>query len=180
MRAAILLAAGASRRFGHRNKLEERLGTRSLLDHALANARASGACRVILVSNRRRRTIGVTHVRICRACDGLSASLAAGLAALRPIEREALIFLADMPFARAPRLRLSPHAEAARPQFEGRPGHPVLVRVQSARRRLVTGDRGLTGALRTTLVPGTAENLFDVDTRADLRRARRWLATRVG
>jgi CTP:molybdopterin cytidylyltransferase MocA len=85
-----------------------------------------------------------------------------------------------MPFARAPRLRLSPHAEAARPQFEGRPGHPVLVRVQSARRRLVTGDRGLTGALRTTLVPGTAENLFDVDTRADLRRARRWLATRVG
>jgi len=172
VRAAIILAAGASRRFGHRDKLKVRLGARSLLDHAIANARAAGATRILLVSSRRARMIGVTVVHAPRTRDGLSASLAAGLAALRPIEREALIFLADMPFARAPRLRLPPGADAARPRFQGRPGHPVLVRTQSAIARLGRGDAGLGGALQTVFVPGTAAHLLDIDTPAELRRAR--------
>jgi len=174
VRAAIILAAGASRRFGHRDKLKARLGRRSLLDHAIANARAAATSRVLLVTSRGLRTIGVTMVRAPRTGSALSASLAAGLAALRPIEREALIFLADMPFARAPRLRLPPGADAVRPRFQGRPGHPVLVRAQPARLALGQGNTGLAGALRTMFVPGTAAHLLDIDTPAALRQARRY------
>ena len=172
MRAAILLAAGASRRFGRRDKLQERLGRRSLIDHALANARASGARRILLVTSAPFCLRGVTSVRCANAKDGLSASLAAGLAALRPIEREVLIFLADMPFARAPRLRLRAGLEAVRPVFRNQPGHPMLVRSQAARMRLGTGDRGLGGALRTGFVRGSAGHVLDVDTRRALRLAR--------
>lgn len=173
MRAAILLAAGASRRFGRRDKLRELLARRRLLDHAIAHALASGAARVLLVTSRPERMRGVTHVRVRNARSGLSASLAAGLAALRPIEREVLIFLADMPFAYAPRLRLSPGAEAVRPHFGAVPGHPMLVSTRAAKAGAGRGDKGLGNALRTALVRGAAGHVFDVDTLHALRRARR-------
>lgn len=173
MRAAILLAAGASRRFGRRDKLREMLAGRSLLDRALANARASGAHRVLLVTAGPNWVPGVTTIRCRNARMGLSASLAAGLAALRPIEREALIFLADMPFARAPRFRLPPGVEAVRPLFRGKPGHPMLVRARTAEARLGKGDKGLRGALRTSFVPGRAGHVIDIDTVEALRTARR-------
>jgi molybdenum cofactor cytidylyltransferase len=173
VRAAILLAAGASRRFGRRDKLHARLGPRSLLDHALAHVRVSGACRIILVTARPRRIAGVTQVRAPRVQGSLSSSLAAGLAALRPIEREALIFLADMPYARAPRLRLTLGVKAVRPRFRGLPGHPVLVEVAAAKAALTRGEAGLGRTLRTAYVPGRAEHLLDVDTPAALRCARR-------
>ena len=172
LRAAIILAAGASRRFGHRNKLKVKLNNQTLLDPVIANARASGACRILLVTRSGIRRPGLTSVRLPRSA-ALSASLAAGLAALRPIEREALIFLADMPFARSPRLRLSPGIDAVRPRFCGRPGHPVLVRVKAAKTRLGQGDQGPGRALRTTFVPGSPAHLLDIDTLAALRRARR-------
>jgi molybdenum cofactor cytidylyltransferase len=171
LRAAIILAAGSSHRFGRRDKLKARLSGQSLLDHAIANARASGACRILLVTRSAVCRPGVTTIRLRSAA--LSTSLAAGLVALRQIEREALIFLADMPFARAPRLRLPPGMDAARPRCLGRPGHPVLVRVEAAKADLGQGDRGLGRSLRTAFVPGSAAHLLDVDTPAALRRARR-------
>ena len=172
MRAAIILAAGASRRFGRRDKLRERLAGLRLVDHAIANAQASGARRVLLVTSTPLLARGVTLVRARDAGSGLSASLAAGLAALRPVEREVLIFLADMPFARAPALRLRPGVEAVRPVFRGQPGHPMLIRVRIARDKLEKGDRGLGGALRTALVRGSKAHVLDIDTQRALRRAR--------
>jgi len=172
VRAAILLAAGASRRFGSRDKLKAKLDGRSLLDHAIANARASGARRIILVTNRPTCRPGTTNVRARRAREGLSASLAAGLAALRPIEREVLIFLADMPFARAPHMRLGAGADAVRPHFGDQPGHPMLVRSAVAKSRLGRGDAGLSRAFNPLLVQGAAAHLLDIDTRDALRRLR--------
>ncbi len=172
MRAAILLAAGASRRFGGRDKLKARLGGHSLLELAVANARTSGACRIILVSAARVRLAGVTHVHAARAHEGLSASLSAGLAALKPIEREVLIFLADMPFASAVRLRLAPGIDAVRPYFRGVPGHPMLVRSAIAKARLGQGDKGLAGALSPAFARGTVGNIIDIDTPDALRRVR--------
>jgi molybdenum cofactor cytidylyltransferase len=116
---------------------------------------------------------GLTCVRARNARSGLSVSLAAGLAALRPIEREVLIFLADMPFAHAPRLRLQPGFDAVRPHFARQPGHPMLVRSRVARAKLGTGDKGLGGGLATLLVRGGGGHVFDVDTAHALRRARR-------
>jgi len=173
VRAAILLAAGASRRFGRSDKLQARLGQRSLLDHALANVRASGASRIILVTADPKRIRGVTQVRMSRARGSLSTSIAAGLAALRPVEREALIFLADMPYAYAPRLRLPLGAMAVRPHFRGLPGHPVLVRVVAAKAALAQGEVGLGRSLRMAYVPGGVDHLVDIDTPAALRRVRR-------
>jgi len=172
MRAAIILAAGASRRFGRRDKLRERLGGLRLLDHAIANAQASGARRVLLVTSTPLPARGVTLVRARNARAGLSASLAAGLAALRPVEREVLIFLADMPFARAPVLWLRPGVEAVRPAFSGQPGHPMLVRVGVAKGRLGEGDRGLGVVLRTAFVRGSEAHVLDIDSPRALRRAR--------
>jgi molybdenum cofactor cytidylyltransferase len=103
----------------------------------------------------------------------LSASLAAGLGALRPVEREALIFLADMPFAGAPRLRLEAGIEAIRPLFRHEPGHPMLVRARAAKVKLGKGDKGLGGVLRTAFVPGRAGHVLDIDTVRALRTVRR-------
>jgi len=173
MRAAIILAAGASRRFGRRDKLKEKFAGLRLLDHAIANARASGVRRVLLVTSVPVQARDVVRIRARNARSGLSASLAAGLAALRPIEREVLIFLADMPFAHAPRLRLGPGIEAVRPVFQGQPGHPMLVRSSKARERLKKGDRGLGGVLRTGFVRGSGGHVLDVDTPRALSLVRR-------
>ena len=154
MRAAILLAAGSSRRFGRGDKLIAILAGRPLLLHALDRARATGVRRVIVVTApgggsvarlvRAARDPHIRHVRAARHGDGLSASLAAALKAVRPIERELLIFLADMPFAQAPRaLRLPCGHHAARPETGGRPGHPLLVRTHAARAAShAAGDAG--------------------------------------
>jgi len=126
-----------------------------------------------MVTSRPGRIPGVTQVRAPRAPGSLAASLAAGLAALRPIERHALIFLADMPYARAPRLRLPFGAKAVRPRFSGLPGHPVLVEVAAAKAGLGRGEAGLGRTLRTAYVPGRADHLLDIDTPSALRRVRR-------
>ncbi|WP_420136319.1 NTP transferase domain-containing protein [Sphingomonas sp.] len=172
MRAAIILAAGASRRFGRQDKLRARLQGRPLLDHVIEHARASGARPIIVVVSRRTTLEGVRQVRAWKARDGLSVTLAAGFKALRPIDREVLIFLGDMPFAAAPPMRLKPGIDAVRPWCSGMPGHPMLVRTRAAREALTSGDRGLAGKLRTAAVRGGPASILDVDTQRILRRAR--------
>lgn len=183
MRAAILLAAGSSRRFGRGDKLLALLHGRPVLLHALARARQSGAHRIIVVvpsiGGRAGRLIGrqhdVTRVAARRHREGLAASLTVGLRTLRPIDREALIFLADMPFAAAPRgMRLRSGLDAVRPVHGGKPGHPMLVRTAAARAIKLAGDQGLAARLsRVGRVRGSAGSLIDVDTHSALRKARR-------
>jgi molybdenum cofactor cytidylyltransferase len=180
MRAAIVLAAGRSRRFGRADKLRARLLGLTLLDRVLVHALASGAVRVIVVGGPPlRRGDGdrrISRIRAPRAEAGIGTSLAAGLAALRPVEREVVIFLADMPFAAVPHgLRLTAGVDAARPVVGGRPGHPVLIRTRVARALCRTGDEGLAQGLRrlpTAVVAGQSGNLLDIDTVRDVRRAR--------
>lgn len=183
MRAAILLAAGGSRRFGRGDKVLATLKGRALLFHALDRAKASGVGRVIVVVPSRGGRVGraivpgggIVPVVARRHRDGLAASLQAGLAALRPIEREVLVFLADMPFATAPKgLRLGAGQAAVRPVWRGKPGHPLLVRTAVARRVALSGDQGLAGRLKDIgAVAGGPGNLIDIDTPAALRRAQR-------
>ena len=111
--------------------------------------------------------------------QGLSASLRAGLAAVPPEAEGAFVFLADMP--RVPAALAGRLAEAigarlaAAPAFEGRRGHPVLLRrALFDRLAALEGDRGagavLAGlgedlALVETDDPGV---VFDVDAPEDL------------
>lgn len=179
MRAGLVLAAGGSRRFGRADKLLASLHGRPILLHTIDRARESGVRRIYVVTKAARvaRLVrsqpGLVAIRARDAAQGLSASLAAGLKAMRPIEREVLIFLGDMPFAGASRaLRLHAGSKGSRPVWRGRPGHPMLVRVSAARGTRIAGDSGLGGLGDIVAVRGTAGNLCDIDGRAALRRAR--------
>ena len=135
---AIVLAAGAARRFGGRKQLAPLRG-RPLLEHALAAAAAapSGATVVVLGAHAEEieRGVELGGATVVRCTDwerGQGASLRAGLAALGPDVDAALVTLGDVPFvptAASERLLAArrPGLAALRASYDGRPGHPVLI-----------------------------------------------------
>ncbi len=188
MRVAILLAAGNSRRFGAANKLFARYRGRTLLAHAITVARRAPAQRLIVVTGAQRaRVADAVHRIEPRAClvhaqahdEGMGASLRAAAHALRPIDREAFVFLADMPWLpveMAGRLVRSAAKEAgvARPAWRGRPGHPVLLRGRAlAMLAAAKGDEGpgRRGDARVALLPADRRCVADVDHPVALGRA---------
>lgn len=196
--AAILLAAGRSRRFGRANKLLQPLAGRPLLEHALTALTASRIDEVVVVCGhqqaavrqavvvarrRLRRALRLRSVRNRAYASGLASSLRCGLRALPATTDAALICLADMPSVE-PRT-----VNALRCAFrsgdlavvpvgaEGRRGNPVLLGASlfSAVDAL-RGDRGARVLLsrlpvRELRVP--TGSFADVDRRGDLRRAQR-------
>ena len=178
MRAAIVLAAGAGRRFGGPPKPLALRAGRSLLAHALDAARAAPAARVILVVGRQAARVAaaaravapdvtIVHARGWR--QGHEHSLSAGVKALWPVERRAFVFLADMP-AVPPGLarRLQRQGSPARASHRGKPGHPVLLdRAALARARAGTSLRGLPMAM----LAADRRCRFDVDRRRRLNAA---------
>lgn len=187
MRAAIVLAAGRSTRFGRADKLFAALRGVPLLLHAIRVACAAPAARVLVVTARPARVRALVRhhgLRRVQTVSGagagspLSASLRCGIGALRPIERDAFIFLGDMPdvdprdAARLTR-RLRPGIVAVRPRRGGAPGHPVLVR-KIRTRPLGEGDAGF--RIDRALwgwIPAGPGSVRDVDRRRDLARIRR-------
>lgn len=192
--AAIVLAAGAGRRFGGGKLLAEFEG-RPLLAGALEAALASPAQDVILVTGAQAEAVGAiartvagatakgARLRIVHAPDheeGMGASLRAAAAALPMGIAGAFILLGDMPKVPAailPRLAQSVRdgAAAAAPTHNGRRGHPVLIgRDLLPALAQLSGDKGARAILaglgkRMALVethdPGV---LFDVDRPEDL------------
>jgi len=184
---ALVLAAGAARRFGS-DKLSAPLDGEPLVHHAIRAARAAPVSRVIVVA-RPGLAIGdwpdsppVEAVRI--ESDALSTSLKAGAAAAAGGADGAFVFLGDMPRV--------PHGEAARlaailgdayaalPRHDGRTGHPVLLSARAfADMAALSGDSGAGPLLkgRTDLAfdecPDSAIH-FDVDRPEDLG----WLASK--
>lgn len=187
MRAAILLAAGSSRRFGRANKLLQPMPGGPLIVRALNVACTAPIGRVIVVTGHqadrvaraigRRRRVTLVHARDHR--KGVSASLRAGFASLRPREREVFIFLGDMPnvpLTMAGRLAraLGPGIEAVRPRVGAVPGHPLLMR-RPRRDQLaaLTGDRGFASVFdpaRMRWIETTRRALRDIDRRGDVQR----------
>ena len=187
MRVAILLAAGRSRRFGAANKLFARHRGSTLLAQAIAIARRAPVQRLIVVTGAQRARVGgavnriapdarVIHARAHQ--EGMGASLRAAAHALRPIDREAFLFLADMPWLpadMAARLLGSGPGGAGivRPAWRGRPGHPVLLR--GCALAMLAQARGDEGPGRrdvacTALLPADRRCIADVDRPGALRR----------
>jgi molybdenum cofactor cytidylyltransferase len=182
---ALVLAAGAARRFGG-DKLSAAFRGEPLVRHAIRTARAAPVERVIVVCGER-LAIGdwpgeppVETVRI--ASTALSESLKAGIAATGEVDG-AFVFLGDMP--------LIPHDVAGRlagalgahfaaiPRHHGVNGHPVLLsgRAFPEIARL-DGDEGAGRLLKRqsdlAFVDVTDESiLLDVDQVADLARLER-------
>jgi molybdenum cofactor cytidylyltransferase len=185
---AIVLAAGAARRFGG-GKLCAPFRGKPLVAWAVEAALRTIVESVIVV-------VGADADRVARALEslpqerlrtvtctdweeGLSRSLVCGLDSV-PLETTAvLVFLGDMPLVSstlADRLvaEVLNGAPAALPVHDGGPAHPVAIasRLFPDLRRL-SGDQGARAYLRTvpltvSVETGDSGSTFDVDSRGDL------------
>ena len=138
--AAVILAAGQSRRMGAINKLLAEIDGEPLIARVVRVVTESKAEPVVLVTgheaDRVRAAVAgfpVSFVHNHDYADGLSGSLKAGLSALGPDTHGAIICLGDMPELRADhlaRLMAAFDPEEGReicvPTFEGKRGNPVL------------------------------------------------------
>lgn len=109
--AAVVLAAGASRRMG-RNKLLLDLGGESVVRRAARIAAAAGMSPVILVTGHEREAVeaelrgsGCRTVYNAAHRDGQHTSVGAGIAAVAARCAAAVVMLADMPYVTARMLR---------------------------------------------------------------------------
>lgn len=186
---AIVLAAGAARRFGG-DKLSAPFLGEPLIAHAIRAARAAPVARVIVVCPDRLE-IGawpgkppVEPLRI--ASTALSASLKGGIAAAGDCDG-AFVFLGDMPLVPhdlAGRLAAALGASyAAMPRHAGKPAHPVLLSARAlADAAGLTGDRGagplLAGRKDVAFIDVADEGaVLDVDRAEDIARLERlWRA----
>ncbi|MBM3391412.1 MAG: 4-diphosphocytidyl-2C-methyl-D-erythritol kinase [Betaproteobacteria bacterium] len=187
--AALVLAAGQSSRMGGANKLFAEVDGVPLLLRAVNAALASSASAVTVVlghdAERAETLLAGRRVSIVRNPDhaqGMSTSLAAGLAALPAEAEAAVVLLADMPRVNAAHVDgLIAAFDACKPSIvvplhAGRRGNPILwPREFFAEMRAVTGDRGARGLLeahaaRIATVEADAAIHADIDTPDDLRR----------
>ncbi|MDP1873467.1 nucleotidyltransferase family protein [Phenylobacterium sp.] len=192
--SAIVLAAGAGRRFGGRKLLAAFEGG-VLVEAALATAFASPASTIILVTGSEADEVAAVasafaerqgqrdRLQTIHAADhaeGMGASLRAGAAALPADAAGAFVFLGDMPRippAILPRLieAVEDGAAAAAPVCGGRRGHPVLFGTELFDYlRQAAGDEGARAALaglgsRLALIETDDVGvLFDIDRPEDL------------
>jgi len=193
--AAIVLAAGASRRFGAPNKLLAELGGRTLIARTLEAVAASGIADVIVVtgweSERVAQALAGQRVRLVHnpAWDtGMGSSVAVGIGAVDPACAGALIVPGDMPLLSAQAVvalvAAFRAADAARVTYavtpEGEQRNPVIwPRRYFAPLRALSGPAGAK-ALLTELAPSDrcpvaveASALTDIDTQAELAAVHR-------
>lgn len=192
---AIVLAAGAGRRFGGAKLTSTWRGGR-LIDGALGAALSAPVARVLVVTGADPAVAtaarafaeaqgGAKPLAVVHAADhdlGLSASLRAGFAALDARSRAAFLFLGDMPLV--PHDIVTKLAQAlkgdvlaAAPVCHGRRGHPALfARALFDCLAKLGGDQGARRILdelgdRLALVDTTDTGvLIDIDAPGDLIR----------
>ena len=155
--AALVLAAGQSRRMGASNKLLAEVDGQAMVRHAINAAQQSGATETLVVTghqpDRIQAELRDCDVRFVHNPDydrGLSTSLKAGLAALPSDIDGVVVLLGDMPRIRAghvDRLIAAFNPLEGRaicvPTFQGKRGNPVLFAAAFvAEMRDVGGDVG--------------------------------------
>ena len=177
--AAILLAAGASKRFGEEDKLLAELDGEPLLDHAARRIVELEPGQKIAVCSSAQggpaellRGLGFDIVLNPQPGRGLSSSLVCGIAgAARGPAEAALVCLADMPFVSLDHLQLlllrfdpqqAPVVASAKEDVAMPPA--LFARALFDELRQLSGDRGARSLLATAaLVPAAATELTDID-----------------
>ncbi len=186
--AAIILAAGFSRRFGETDKLSADLRGAPLLSHAIAAVAASKvAYRRIVVAPGRQALVdacGLAPEELVinpNAADGMGASIAAGIAAIAEDASldGAIVALGDMPDV-APTtidrvIAAAADGAVAAPTYQGQRGHPVAFpRVLFPALSTLSGDAGARDLVRAAEPPARFVAVDDpgvvrdVDTPEDL------------
>ena len=187
--AAVILAAGESRRSGDANKLLFEAGGAPLVRRAAGAALASRAAEVITVTGYEADLIisvlAGLDLRVVHNPDyhdGLSTSLKAGISAVPEGRTGALVLLADMPRISADIIDLligrfedGGETDICAPVFERRRGHPVLWPRRFFPQLLgVSGDTGGRDLLKmnadeiSAVEVDTADIHFDIDGPGDL------------
>jgi CTP:molybdopterin cytidylyltransferase MocA len=170
MPRALILAAGAGRRFGGAKQLAE-LDGRPMLAHVIGMA-APWDPLVVLGAHADEIKRGIhvgDHIVIADWAEGQSASLRAGVAAIGPTDR-LLVLLGDMPFVTRSACEAVLNAGGcARATYNGVPGHPVVLdRALLARIPGLRGDHGARHLLAGCAGVEIAGDPRDIDTREDL------------
>ena len=193
MIVALLLAAGASRRFGAGlQKLTQELNGKPVVRWSAETLIGAPIDEVMVIvgadDDAVRRAVDGLDVRVvknAKAQDGMASSLAAGVAALPADAKAVVVALGDEPLAgREPVARvveryLQGGASIVAPLFRGVRGHPVLFDRSVFQELLaLSGDRGARAVAdrdpsRLALVELDLPKPIDVDTAADLARLRR-------
>ena len=185
----ILLAAGASKRFGSDKLLHPLDGQTPIALAALANLRSAVPHVIAVVRpgapvlENRLSEAGATVILCVNADEGMGASLASAVAASGNAAGW-VIALADMPYIRRETIdkiaaSLVAGALLVAPAYRGKRGHPVGLSARfRAQLEALRGDEGARSVLSlnegsVTLIdvddPGVC---LDIDTPDDLRRAR--------
>jgi CTP:molybdopterin cytidylyltransferase MocA len=177
----LILAAGEGRRFGGTKQLAELHG-RPLLEYAL-EAMEGVSPRVVVLghaADKIRRGVNMHGASVVECEDwdeGQAASLRAGLAALAHCDA-VVVVLGDQPGITAEAVAAivaEPGGDAVRATYDGRPGHPVLLRRPLLDRAgELRGDTGFRDLLESTAVReveiGGLADPADIDTREELAR----------
>jgi molybdenum cofactor cytidylyltransferase len=170
--AALLLAAGSSRRMG-RNKLLEMLHGKPLVRHVAEAALASKASPVTVVLGHEAEEVeaaltglDVHFVLNSAHATGMASSLRAGLGALPASAPAALVLLGDMPKVSAQLINQllqaragAPGAQAVVPLCEGQRGNPVVLA-----RRLFADAAALTGDTGARKLLAESTDILEVET----------------
>jgi len=183
--AAVVLAAGASRRLG-RPKQEVVLGGETLVERAVRVAVEAGLSPVLVViraggdSGRSLQRLGALVVWNDRADEGMAASIRLGVEAARALEvTGAVVMTCDQVAVTAEHL-LALCAEPERvtaSEYSGRKGVPAYFPAASFAELLqLEGDAGARQLLRASATVRNEAVALDVDTEEDVAKAERWLA----
>ncbi len=154
--SAVILAAGRSTRMGAHNKLLARLDGKAMVRHVVEAAAASRASETIIVTGHEAELVEAAlaslPVRIVRNPDfaeGMATSLAAGIEAVSPGSRAAIVLLGDMPLVTAAMIDRMIEAHAAAPaaivmaSHNGERGNPVLwPKGDFPALKTISGDKG--------------------------------------
>ncbi|HZY62534.1 MAG TPA: nucleotidyltransferase family protein [Edaphobacter sp.] len=187
--AAVVLAAGASRRLGSPKQLQA-LNGEVLLQRAVRVTTEAGCSPVIVV-------LGADAEKIRAACplsnavvvvnggweEGMASSLRLGVETCRALAREAegiVVMTCDQPAVTAAHLRqLMSTDSIVASRYSGRNGVPAFfpVREFDALMKL-QGDAGARELIASADAVDLEGGEVDIDTAADLEQAQRWVASK--